>query len=99
MSGSSSSPETKTSPGYSAASSNVTGSETAKPQRTLTLEMRKMLSRKNGVAPRSVKSVIAMIHAKSVAVEKYPRRSCPTYSPRTTQKSSALQRRYDASTT
>ena len=46
------------------------GAATAKPQRTLTLEMTNTFSRKNGVAPRSVKSVIAKIHATSVAVEK-----------------------------
>ena len=76
----------------------MTGTAAARPQRTLTLEITKTCSRKKGLGPRSVKSVITDTQTMSATVEKYPIRSWRTYSPRTTKRSARLKTRYDPST-
>jgi hypothetical protein len=61
-----------------------------KPQRTLTLAITKMLRRKNGVAPRSVKSVISTPKTMSRTTEYGPTLRPRTISLRTRRKSTRL---------
>ncbi len=85
----------KTSTGYITARRIVIGAAALKPQRTLTLAIRKRLRRKNGVAPRSVKSVMSTPNTMSSTTEYGPTLRPRTISLRTSRKSARLTATYD----